>query len=344
MAHLLEQERTYEVEYTSTAEGELHERRKMCKKNPKHKAFIPLKKFTQNDLPSEYQTEEVVTIIKAIADLTVRIRAPYTSMSRPLTFPETDCEYTAANFRGCSLVRVGTGFIGDIRIIENGQEEGAGLKHCPCYSCRLQTNNPHLTWGQVSIITAAHVVCTPDEVVHAEIDCFYEDDPVEEDKNKNKLYGNSMRGSKNPITKVDLLDDFCQFTVITHDTDLCRKLSQYNMFDLLTMDLGIDSSTNSSLTIVVSHPHGCPKCVSCGRWELCETLNKKDEPSKSRYYYNTPTCRGSSGALVWLLEPSQKKWQKIYVHSGSLHSGLNYGGAVDMFSEFITNAVQCHIS
>lgn len=289
-----------------------------------------------------YQTNEVINAIKVIADLTVRIRAGYTSMSRPATLPESSKAYAGAELRGCSVARVGTGFIGRVRIVKSSNNLQGSSSSCPCYFCKSFKTTPCGEWGEISIITAAHVVCTADELVHSEVDCFYDNDD-DRDANVKILYGNTMRASENTISKVDFSDDYCQFSVITHDIELCERLSQHTVYDLVTMDLGFQPTTKTSITIIVSHPHGCPKCVSWGDNTSCDVLDL-EAPVKHRYRYNTPTCPGSSGALVWVLENLHNKWQKVYVHSAGLSSGFNISGSVDVFGEFISSDVPCHIS
>lgn len=330
---------TFEVEYTSEGDAGLLQRKRLCRKNPSHRGFFPIRTFTQDSLPEGYRTDEMMNLVQRIADLTVRVRVMYTGMNRPMTFLETEKAYSGAELRGCSAMRVGTGFIGNITIEEG--EEGQN-DCCPCFSCR-HSKDPHRIWVQVSVITAAHVICTDDEAVHAELDCFYDDDEDKEIKMKT-LYGNSMRACRNSITKVDFADDFCQFLVITHDLDLCQRLNEFKVSDLLTKDLGLKASENMSLTFIVSHPHGCPKCISWGKYTSCDTFHGPDSQEKHRYLYSTPTCPGSSGALVWVLETSQDKWQMVYVHSGGLKNGLSISGSVEMFREYINSLVYCRIS
>ncbi|BFZ23538.1 hypothetical protein BsWGS_26577 [Bradybaena similaris] len=341
MAHFIDSDCNYEVEYTATEAAGLHERRRLCIKNPRHVNFHPIGTLAITSLPEVFQTKEVFNAIKVIADLTVRIRSEYTSMSRPATLPESSRAYAGAELRGCSAVRFGTGFIGKVRLVKNSDNLQGRSSSCPCFICKSPKNIPCEDWGEISIITAAHVLCTPDELVHSEVDCFYDDD--DNDANVKILYGNSMRASENSISKVSFSDDYCQFSVITHDIELCEKLGQHTIYDLVSMDLGFQPTTKTSITIIVSHPHGLTKCVSWGDRTSSDILDP-EAPVKHRYRYSTPTCPGSSGALVWVLENLQNKWQKVYVHSAGLSSGFNISGSVDVFGEFISSDVPCHIS
>ncbi|KAK0039780.1 RNA polymerase II-associated protein 3 [Biomphalaria pfeifferi] len=70
-------------------EGDLHLHYKNCTKNPGHSQFIPIRAFTLQHLPDEFRDEDLFQLIKATADLTVRIsvnmgRLSCIAINRPL--------------------------------------------------------------------------------------------------------------------------------------------------------------------------------------------------------------------------------------------------------------------
>ncbi|KAK0066020.1 hypothetical protein Bpfe_004817 [Biomphalaria pfeifferi] len=74
------------------------------------------------------------------------------------------------------------------------------------------------------------------------------------------------------------------------------------------------------LTFIVSHPHGCPKHISIGRWvEKYHVTN-----FVCKFSYTTSTCPGSSGAYVNIVGYDTCPYQPV--HSGTLANNLNYSG------------------
>lgn len=77
---------------------------KTCEKNPGHQKFIPAPDFGLDHLPQEYRTVEILELVQAEADLTVRLRVQHTSADRPDGYP-------FSNFRGQDVPHTGTGVV-----------------------------------------------------------------------------------------------------------------------------------------------------------------------------------------------------------------------------------------
>ncbi|GFO14415.1 hypothetical protein PoB_004092000 [Plakobranchus ocellatus] len=75
-----------------------------CEKNPGHKGFISAPDFSLLHLPEEYRTQEILDLVQAQADLTVRLRVGYTSANRPDGYP-------FSGFRGRYIPHTGTGVV-----------------------------------------------------------------------------------------------------------------------------------------------------------------------------------------------------------------------------------------
>ncbi|GFO14414.1 hypothetical protein PoB_004091900 [Plakobranchus ocellatus] len=75
-----------------------------CEKNPGHTGFISAPDFSLLHLPEEYRTREILELVQAQADLTVRLRVGYTSANRPDGYP-------FSNFRGRYIPHTGTGVV-----------------------------------------------------------------------------------------------------------------------------------------------------------------------------------------------------------------------------------------
>ncbi|GFR96019.1 hypothetical protein ElyMa_000957600 [Elysia marginata] len=77
---------------------------KTCDKNPGHEKFIPAQEFLLEHLPQEYRTPEILALVQAEAELTVRLRVQHTSAARPDGYP-------FCNFRGRDVSHTGTGVV-----------------------------------------------------------------------------------------------------------------------------------------------------------------------------------------------------------------------------------------
>ncbi|XP_055884255.1 uncharacterized protein LOC106069557 isoform X2 [Biomphalaria glabrata] len=79
----------HEAQESEVGEADLHKYLEGCKKNPGHSQFIPVATFTLKHLPEGYQDIALFELIKAVADLTLRIDVKITSPLRPKFWPDT---------------------------------------------------------------------------------------------------------------------------------------------------------------------------------------------------------------------------------------------------------------
>ena len=107
--------------------------------------------------------EPVREWVRAIADLTVRLRVGYTSQDRP------DGDPLCGN-RGKSIPRVGTGLI--YRVDSKINEP------CPCVYCDGQKVRKFWRFG---VRTAQHVVYDTEEAKRTRLDLFYDDETSRQD-------------------------------------------------------------------------------------------------------------------------------------------------------------------
>ncbi|GFR84412.1 hypothetical protein ElyMa_000671000 [Elysia marginata] len=93
---------------------------KNCEKNPGHKNFISFQDFKDNYLP-RLQSDKHREKFRSRIDQTVRLRVNCTSQARP---DDNDM----AEYRGTSIMRVGTGYVWDV-------EKPKYDKPCDCPKC-----------------------------------------------------------------------------------------------------------------------------------------------------------------------------------------------------------------
>ncbi|XP_055873115.1 uncharacterized protein LOC106057746 isoform X1 [Biomphalaria glabrata] len=275
-----------------------------CTKNPEHASFIPVNNFSLEHLPAAFQEEDIVQVVKALAELTVRVRVNVTSLERPMYQPDSDVPYPFYNFRGRTLPRFGTGLVDNVTKYE--------MVPCPCQACRI-TEDPKEVWAEIEVFTASHVVFDESEASSTCCRLFYDypgGDYV--DVNDVKMWHS------------DVTKDKCRLTCLTHDEALIDRLLQTNAKRKIlcrrVRDRYWNSRDDDKLTIIVSHPHGCQKMISVGEWR-----QRTDEDMYCMYTYNTATCPGSSGAYVYIL--GSVGWWYEYVHRGVNLEGTNFSGA-----------------
>ncbi|XP_059159739.1 uncharacterized protein LOC131943563 isoform X4 [Physella acuta] len=301
----------HEAEMCYGGEADLHKHVTGCKKNPGHKGFIPLKDFNANCLPSRYHDDDLMSeTIKTLAALTVQVKTKFTSLERPEFYPGTQVPYPCYNDRGSHVMRLGTGRVWSVDKYTESDRWGT----CRCAKCQVSAT-PSKVWGKVSVLTATLVVFDDSEARQTRCVLGFDD-------------------NKSPVVSLDgwevwgvadIEKDSCMLSYVTCDIELVDEL--YNMcerFIYLCKEVrdkykyrgffGVDK-----LTVILSHPHGCPKQVSVGQL----THKREKDGGYTRYWYTTCTCPGSSGATVYRLR--HDRWMYNHPHSGSNSEG-NYSG------------------
>ncbi|XP_059158817.1 uncharacterized protein LOC131942871 isoform X2 [Physella acuta] len=295
----------HEAEICNGGEANLPKRYTSCKKNPGHARFIPVNDFNLNHLPSRYHDVIMLEVIKALSALTVLVKVNYTSQVRPRRTNLFIGQYPFYNTRGTDVLRTGTGRVYQVDKYTKSDNKGT----CPCGKCQ-HSDTPSKVWGEVHVRTATHVVFDESEARQTRCVVGFDD---------NKSPGVGLDGWK--VRKADVDGDWCLFSCVSCDLELVDQLDKaYRNFDDLwekvsekyTQFVDVDK-----LTVIVSHPHGCPKKVSVGQW----TQKHVRDDGWYKYMYTTCTCPGSSGACVYM--PGYVRWR--HPHSGSNSEG-NYSG------------------
>ncbi|XP_059152047.1 uncharacterized protein LOC131938148 [Physella acuta] len=313
----------HEAEMCYGGEADLHKHVTGCMKNPGHKDFIPLKDFNSNCLPPRYHDDDLISeTIKTFAALTVQVKTEFTSLERPEFYPGTQVPYPCYNERGRNVLRLGTGRVWSLnKFKESDRIIFARKGTCRCAKCQVSAT-PSKVWGEVHVVTATHVVFDASEARQTRCVLGFDD-------------------NKSPVVSLDgwevgqftfIERDLCKLSYVTCDLKLLDELEkmrrQLNRLCRDVRDKYGRFVDEDKLTVIVSHPHGCPKQVSVGQWthrhgRVGWRKHIMMGGDKTRYWYTTCTCPGSSGACVYRL--GCDGWWCGHPHSGSNSEG-NYSG------------------
>ncbi|KAI8779086.1 hypothetical protein BgiBS90_020068, partial [Biomphalaria glabrata] len=317
------------------AEDHLRELYKNCTKNPGHPQFIRIKELKMEHLPEAHRNSDLFALIKAVADLTVRISVDMVSPNRPKYWPNTTVHYPFYGQGGTTKRRTGTGEIHVWMYDEGCGYNCTGQRYnpvtggsfdvnyttCPCETCQ-HSDTPSSVWWMVHIHTAAHVVYDEIEASYTSCRFFFDD----EDRGGEKFIIDKVS-----VFKVHFERDRCVLKFVTCDERLGERLYQIaGEKTVLETKVYKKYKTVSSdkLTFIVSHPHGCSKQVSVGKWvkHYVQKMNEYDrEIDLTKFSYTTCTCPGSSGASIYCVGLAT-----THVHNGGMENGLNYS-SVDLF-------------
>ncbi|XP_055862639.1 uncharacterized protein LOC106050471 [Biomphalaria glabrata] len=293
-----------------------------CSKNPGHTDFIPIKEFSVTHLFGPFQDDQMVEMVRSIADVTVLLENKFTSTERPEMTSDGE-EYPFKALRGTELARSSTGWIARARRkFESGKE-------CPCPECfQLPSHHRVRPFGKVIVWTATHSIYDLSEALKTKVGVFYhEEDSSEGDLNIDYLqpYG---------IFAKDDIGDWCGIKCVTHDINLWDKIREkFLTFNKKMKEVDAKfRAVEDNLAIIVSHPHGQGARVSVGRWNYRDDMNHNDDFIQCRYGYDTPTCPGSSGAPVFILGRMSRGMYLAHPHShvgeptqyGESGYGINY--------------------
>ncbi|XP_059168935.1 uncharacterized protein LOC131950763 [Physella acuta] len=269
------------------------------KKNQDHAGFIPIHDFNIRHINITQKVEELYNIIKLAADLTVRITVTYTSTARPKTVEESVQEYPCSNQRGTNCLRTGTGTIVGVSKFQDEDK-----KTCQCKVCKV-SDTPQTTWWSVGVMTATHVVFDDSEAESATCRLFFDqaDSPVVT-LDGWRMWDMSIKG------------DTCRFSCASHDMELYEKVQR-----IFKSFLFYPNKFEESVSFIVSHPHGCSKHVSIGKYKQKRIKQLHLHYIATKYSYEMSTCPGSSGAYVF----SSENLLVPHVHSGC-REGINYSG------------------
>ncbi|KAK6980328.1 hypothetical protein BgiMline_021337 [Biomphalaria glabrata] len=303
----------FEIQTFENEEESVHMALAHCGKNPGHSDFIPVDSFELEHLPSGHRDPNVYQLIGLVARLTVKVKSVACSKFREILFPGR--QVVSGNIlTGSGRVYYVTKYV---KGFDDNVKHPSGYTSCHCRRC-LGTASPSDTWWEIAVITAAHVVCDYTEVEKTEC-CFFYDNEESEVKTVDTV----------SILHVNAEEDKCILNCITCDDDLGNTVNQ-SVDDILPHWNRLhtqykESNALKDFSFMVSHPHGGCKRVTLGK---CLEKVQLPECAFGCYFsYTTPTCPGSSGAIVYLLGYSGTAgWSTLPVHSRTL-GGVNISGA-----------------
>ncbi|RUS74772.1 hypothetical protein EGW08_017470 [Elysia chlorotica] len=290
---------------------------KECKKNPGHEKFFSAQNFLDSSAPS-VQTDKLRDTVRAMVDLTVRLRVNWTSPGRPNGF-------TFSHVRGCGKLRLGTGFIWNV-------EGPVCNKRCFCDECRGQTAAKSWTFR---VRTAHHVVYDTEEAKETKVDLFYDDDSC---KPGSKMATVSVRGLE--VVNSYPHKDICHMLCVTHNEALAERVQSARrcwfdgpreIQDLSALDFVPPCGRGADLALIVSHPHGQAKKITVGALRRCHG-------GFAHVEYNAATCPGSSGAPVFRFDTERHiilGWWSLPVHSGGFFTSSTQRGGIFSLTGFL---------
>ncbi|KAK6959145.1 hypothetical protein BgiMline_036619 [Biomphalaria glabrata] len=253
----------------------------VCKKQATLSKLIPVKGITKSHLPESYQdNKDIFNFLMALADLTVKITTSFTSPNRPETYPDTDVVYPFQDMWGSGKERVATGWVDQIK--RYSEKENLD---CRCPKCR-SSETPSKVWGDVTIVTNTHNVFDRFEAEKSTCWLFYNDEagPVTALKGRSMSYADMESGRSALVCStcdMELLEK------LSHALLLCEELKR----KIEPAVSGIPIRPEES--IIISHPHGCPKHFWFGTW--------KPKTENGKAWYATPICSGNDGAPLVIL-------------------------------------------
>jgi hypothetical protein len=310
-------------------EADLHRHYNLCTKNPGHHQFIPVDQFNVEHLPPGCQNKELMGLVRALADVTVRVSVDYVSENRPETLGGKP--YPCYKDRGSNLMRVGTGGIRRV-IIYTCQQN----KKCPCRKCR-NSPTPETRFARIYVQTATHLIYDDLEAAHTTCHLFFDRGGTPDCcSGVVALYGWHF------ISKDDLRD--CSVMVhATHDIGFAHRLSRMlkiwitlasNIYQKHCRQERWQEKPSSSveerpdamdnLVIAVAHPHGCSKQISVGY--CIDNVVDFTTTTYSAFTYTTAACPGSSGAHIFMISSRKIRYYDYYIHVGAFSESryLNY--------------------
>ncbi|KAI8780079.1 hypothetical protein BgiBS90_019273 [Biomphalaria glabrata] len=242
-----------------------------------HDKQFEISKFSINDLPEDYQEENLFQLIKQMVKLTVQIVVNYSSENRSDFWQNTETRYPGSECKGQDSLLRGSGRIADIYKNEEA-------KTCMCSDCINKENAEKETWTIIAV-TATHVVF----------------DESEANKSNCKLYYDSEDGRCTQINYCKLrwahtLGDLCFMECVTCNENLAKEIwENIQQFNELWKTIREEYKTNTRkynsnrLVVIVSHPHCGPKKISIGH---LKEKNKSELNIQKGYQlvYDTPTA------------------------------------------------------
>ncbi|KAH9495343.1 hypothetical protein Btru_017478 [Bulinus truncatus] len=277
-----------------------------CKNKAIHSKFIPVKGFSKSYLPESYMDQDIAEFVKALADITVKISISFTSPNRPECYPDTDIPYPFNDMWGSGKERVASGWVDMIR-----KHTGNENLNCPCLKCR-SSDSPSKVWGDITVVTATHCVFDRFEVEKSTCRLFYD---AEDSSPVVTIGGNKISYSDEEGDRTAFICSTCDVELLeklSRSLQICAELKAKVASKYEPIPTKGSRPKEKKLTMIVSHPHGCPKHFSFGEW----VKKVEDSDSRRRYFYDAHACHGSDGGPVAMLSCLEQP--SYYPHSGSV--------------------------
>ncbi|CAG5117670.1 unnamed protein product [Candidula unifasciata] len=299
----------------------------LCDKSHQHHEFIDVDDLTIEHLPAEIRHCTTYVWLRNCVPLVVRLIRNITATGRACLHSE--------DYR-------------DTRICDD--------VHCP-YVASL--GQGHKLYGGIGIITNKHVVMDDDQAAMTKIEFFYNNDA-------SRTTGLVVKelGAKLYTTNTKM--DYTLFTCYVHSRELVQLVATFDRrrnYSWLAIPRHIRKNAKN-FAIVISHPHGTSKKISIGNvierrtqamsrqevedsqivrsiYDLCESQGGSGRLRFAAYWrqlkdislphsvtwYTAPTCKGSSGAPVYMgntVEEYGEEINQAHTHRGVDNTrGLN---------------------
>uniref|UniRef100_A0A2C9L3P5 Uncharacterized protein n=1 Tax=Biomphalaria glabrata TaxID=6526 RepID=A0A2C9L3P5_BIOGL len=282
----------HEQQISDAGETDHRKYLKECSRNPGHTKFTPVNAFGLYHLPEGHRDKDLYDLIKAAADLTVKVSVTMTSPHRPEFWPNTETPYVLYNMRGTKQLRTGTGYVNFVEKLTN--------ESCPC-------DGLNQVWWKITMWTATNLIFDDIEAKKTTLRFFY--DHKHSPEIELKVF---------PIySSHDVARDICWIQFDTCDRFIAERLQRaitlYNACKKVNNKYAPSSEMNK-LIFIVSHPHGCYKQVSIGHWN-----DRFKMGCGFKLTHTAGTCQGSAGARVHCVGNDD-----LWVYSGRSKSGLQY--------------------
>ncbi|XP_055870675.1 uncharacterized protein LOC129923490 [Biomphalaria glabrata] len=251
-----------------------------ARSNTHQEKFLPFIDFSLNHLPACYQHDEMINLIKSLADLTVKIEVKDVHEIRE-QFWKDKIHFFEEDIKSKRII-LGSGKVEDVKLYS---EKDAGPCPCRCKKCK---SVPKQKWGEIRILTSAQLLYDNKDAKRFVCTLFYDD----ETSHTITVIG------ENIVVK-NIERDICILTCVTCDLDLIACLESMldkfeecweNAFDKYIHSVKWE---DEKLIVLVSHPLGYKKHISIGKKLDCQ----RDAESKG-INYDVPTLPGSRGAFL----------------------------------------------
>ncbi|XP_055892286.1 uncharacterized protein LOC129927399 isoform X1 [Biomphalaria glabrata] len=259
-----------------------------CTKNPGHTDFVSVDAFRTEHLPKCFREDAFYQIVKRIFDFTVKLEVRMVSSCRPALWEGSP--YPCSDWPSKRRLRHGTGSIRSMYMYCNGLNSDK-IYHrdcrlaCDCKRCQ-GSMAPSQIWWEIEVMTATHVVFDENEAKRTTCVLFH-DRPGCQDIKLDTVH----------VDYANITTDKCWLRCVTCDKDLVSKFEEmFKNYDQAWTNLYVRYSqlkTMDRTALIVSHPHGCFKHVSVGKWTETQVFYEYQNNSEEQSDDNSNTLSPS---------------------------------------------------